>query len=147
MPAAGDIIYASDVNRRLATTTAIVDTGTVTTVETVAHSVTASLISGKTYTVRWVTGVLSDVAGDSLFLRIREDSVSGTIKALVRADSRLTGGAGTRWPAIVEAEYTAAATGDKTFVGTYVRATGTGNVKVASAATLPSYLYVELNRD
>lgn len=142
--AGGDVIYAADVNTRIKTTTRTSDTSTVTTTETVSDTVVASLVSGEKYRVKWVAGYTSDVAGDTLFLRLREDSVSGTVMTLVRADVRVTNGAGSRWVAIAEVEYTAGATGSKTFVGTYVRASGTGNVKVTAGAGLPTYLYVDL---
>jgi hypothetical protein len=142
--AGGDVIYAADVNTRIATTPRTSDTSTVTTTETVSDTVTASLVSGEKYRVRWVVGYTSSVASDTLFLRIREDNVSGTAISLVRATVPTTNGAGSRWVEAVEAEYTAVATGSKTFVGTYVRASGTGNVKVAADATTPTYLYVDL---
>lgn len=142
--AGGDVIYAADVNTRMATTIRTSDTSTVTTTETVADSVTASLVSGEKYRVRWAVGYTSDTAADTVFLRLRQDNVSGTVMTLVRGDNRVTNGAGSRWVAEVEAEYTAAATGSKTFVGTYVRASGSGNVKVVAAATYPTYLYVDL---
>lgn len=142
--AAGDPIYASDVNTRLGTTTRTSDTSTVTTVETVSDSVVVTLVAGKKYRVRWVVGYTSDTAADTVFLRLREDSVSGTVICLARGDVRVTNGAGSRWVEYPEAEYVATASGSKTFVGTYVRASGSGNVKVTATSALPTYLYVEL---
>lgn len=147
MAAAGDKIPASELNERLATTVRTTDSGTVTTTETIADSVSAVLVSGRRYKIKWSVGYTSSIAADSLFLRIREDNVSGTVASLVRAYSPLTNGAGSRWAAIVEAEYTAVASAAKTFVGTYVRASGTGNVNIAAGVTYPTILSIELIRE
>lgn len=143
MAAAGDPISAADVNVRIATTTRTSDTSTVTTTETVADSVTATLVNGRKYRVRYIAGYSSSVADDTVFLRLREDSVSGTQMAIFRGHSHLTNGAGSRWVANFEAEYTASASASKTFVATYVRASGTGNVSVNAGATYPTLLYIE----
>jgi hypothetical protein len=144
MAAAGDPIYAADVNERIATMTPrVADTSTVTTTETVADTITATLVNGYRYRIRWIPGYTSSVAGDSVFLRLREDSVSGTQMTVVRGYSPLTNGGGSRWVAVVEAEYTASASASKTFVGTFNRASGTGNVNIAAGATYPTLLYIE----
>ena len=142
--AGGDVIYAADVNTRIATTIRTSDTSTVTSTETIADSAAASLVSGEKYRVKWDVGYTSDTTADTVFLKIREDNVSGTVLTLVRGDVRVTNGAGSRWKTTAEAEYTAVATGSKTFVGTYVRASGSGAVKIVAAATYPTYLTVDL---
>ena len=142
--AGGDVIYAADVNTRIKTTTRTSDTSTVTSTETVADSVTASLVNGEKYRVTWMVGYTSSVAGDTVILRLREDTVSGTQMNLARGDVRLTNGAGSRWQLKFEAEYTATATGSKTFVGTFLRGSGTGNVNIEADPNYPSYLYVDL---
>jgi hypothetical protein len=144
--ASGDPLSNDDIERRVGTTTRTSDTSTVTTTETVADSVTAFLVAGRTYRVRWVVGYTSDVAGDSLFLRVREDTVSGTVMAVSRGYSPLTNGAGSRWVVVAEAEYTPGSSASKTFVGTYNRASGTGNVKVTAGTTTPTFLYVDYIR-
>lgn len=143
MAAAGDPISAADVNIRVQTTTRVSDTSTVTTTETTADSVTATLVNGRRYRVRWIVGYNSSVADDTVFLRIREDSSSGTQMAIYRGHNHLSNGGGSRWVANFEAEYTASASASKTFVGTYVRASGTGNVSVVAGATYPTLLYIE----
>lgn len=143
MAASGDPISAADVNVRIATTARTSDTSTVTTTETVADTVVASLVSGRKYRVKWIAGYNSSVAADTVFLRLREDSVSGTQMAIFRGYSHLSNGGGSRWVAVFEAEYTASSTAAKTFVGTYVRASGTGNVSINAGATYPTLLYVE----
>lgn len=144
--ASGDVLSNEAVERRVGTTIRTSDTGTVTTVETVSDSVTAFLTAGRTYAVVWVTGATSDVVADSIFCRIREDSISGNILCVNRVHSPATNGAGSRWPSYNYVEFTAASTGNKTFVSTYVRASGTGNVKVTAGTTIPTYLFVDYSR-
>lgn len=114
--------------------------------ETTIDSVTAQLVIGRTYKVTWATGYAAGTAGDTVFLRLREDNSTGTQMVIDRRDSRLTSGPGARWGAHVEAEYTALATGSKTFVGTLIVASGAGTAQIIAAATLPSYLYVDYIR-
>jgi hypothetical protein len=144
--ASGDVLSNDVIERRVGTTIRTSDTASVTTTETVSDSVTAFLTSGRTYAVVWVTGVTSDVAADSIFCRIREDSISGNILSVNRVHSPLTNGAGSRWPSYNYVEFTAASTGNKTFVSTFVRASGTGNVKVTAGTTTQTYLFVEYSR-
>jgi hypothetical protein len=118
----------------------------VTTAETVLDTVTADLVAGRTYKVSYRSGVLSSVAGDSAFIRIREDNVSGNALQLERIHSPLTGGSGSRWPADLEAEFTAVSTGEKTFVGTLIRASGTGDLTSPAGTGQPTYFYVDYVR-
>lgn len=134
------------VSNRMATTIRTTDSSAVSA-ETQIDTVTASLVSGRIYKVTWDIAYTSSVAADSMFARIREDSVSGTQLTLRRGDIRLTNGAGSGWSLHLEAEYTAVSTGNKTFSGTIARASGTGNVNVVAAATLPAYLYVDYVRN
>lgn len=132
--------------KRIATTKAEVDSATFTTTEVVIDSVTASLVIGKIYKVRWVVSFQSSVADDMVNVRIREDTVLGTEMQSRRVLSAIaTAGAG--FDGSVEAEYTAVATGSKTFVGTGDRSTGTGNITAEGAAIRPRFLYVDYIRD
>jgi len=131
---------------RAATTVRTSDSSGVTTTETVIDSVTAYLISGSIYRVRWVAAVNSTVSADTAFIRIREDNLAGDQLQLERVPMALTGGSGTRYPAHIEAEFTADATGNKTFVSTLIRASGSGTVNVAGASNFPVYLYVDYVR-
>lgn len=126
--------------RRIATTTRTTTSSTFTTTETSINTVTAALENGKTYAVRWVTEGRSTVAADTAKFRIREDSVSGTILQAVNTAMPVVS---TDFQAVLEVEYTAVATGNKTFAGTCVRNSGTGNVSVSASANEPHYLYVE----
>lgn len=134
------------VSNRMATTIRTSDSSAIS-VETQIDTVTASLVSGRIYKVVWDLAYTSSVAADTMFARIREDNVSGTQLTLRRGDNRVTNGAGSGWSLHLEAEYTAVSTGDKTFSATIGRASGTGNVNVVAAATLPSYLYVDYARN
>lgn len=132
-------------SNRLATTTRLGDSGAISG-ETVIDSVAADLVNGKTYRVTWDLGWTSSVAADTAFMRIRENNISGSILTLQRFDARVGNGAGARWAARVEVEYTAVATGSKTFAATLARASGSGNLNVVGGASLPNYLYVEYIR-
>jgi hypothetical protein len=110
----------------------------------VGSTVTAALVTGRTYRVRFVGTLQSSVASDSGNVRLREDSVAGTQINLVRvALSESNAG----FLAMVEGEYTAVSTGNKTFVATGVRNTGTGNLLFPAAATQPRQLYVDYIRN
>lgn len=144
MPFAGQKITLPLPGMRIGTTIATADTGTFTA-ETVIDSVTVALITGKVYRVRWVASMQSDVAGDTVNARIREDNLTGT-QLVVRREHSSVASAGSGPDTSVEAEYTAVATGDKTFVSTGARSTGTGNITCEGAAATPRLLYVDFLR-
>ena len=146
MAAAGESAIAGRIpGERIATQIDTADTATFTTVETVVSTVTAALVSGRTYRVRSVVTYQSDVADDHLNARLREDSVSGTQMTGKRVRSTLTTG-GFGFDGCLEAEYTAVSTGNKTFVATGVRSTGTGNWTGEGLSVQPRYLYVDYIR-
>jgi hypothetical protein len=133
--------------RRVGTMTPRTSTpAVVTTTETVQDTVTANLVAGRTYKISYKGGIISSVAADSAFLRIREDNLAGNQLQLERVYSPLTGGAGSRWTADLEVEFTAVTTGAKMFVGTLVRGTGTGNLTSPAGAAQPTYFYVDYVR-
>lgn len=141
MPLAGDIVRASDVNRRIATTVEVTDSATFTTTETTIASVTAALVSGRTYRVRVVTRLGTTVAADAAIVRLREDNAAGTEMTGIRLEAMSTNLAGNVFT--VEAEFTASSTANKTFVATGIRSAGTGNIFREAATNRPTYLYVE----
>lgn len=126
---------------RIATDSVNANSSTFTTTETQLMSVTAPLVDGRTYRVRFLGRFGSDAADDKAWSRIREDNTSGTVigqsQVLVATTSTVGWG-----PVVVEAEYTASATANKTFVVTGVRNGGTGNL-LLNANTGPALLYVE----
>lgn len=116
---------------------------TATTTEIQIDSVTAALVTGRTYKVVWDLPVTTSVATDVHFLRIREDNTTGT-----QLNVRRYKGPGTEqsYPYRMEAEYTAVATANKTFSGTSIRNTGTGSVISHAASGVPAYMYVDYVR-
>jgi hypothetical protein len=143
---AGASVVAGQVpGERIATQTDTADTSTFTTTETTVSTVTADLVNGRTYRVRFVGRFQSDVAGDSVNARLREDSSAGTQMQGTRVYSA-TATAGFGFTISFEAEYTAVATASKTFVATGERSVGSGNVMCEGSATAPRYLYVDYIR-
>jgi hypothetical protein len=142
---AGQVATAGRVpGERIATTTVTSDSSTFTTTETEVASVTAALVSGRTYRVRYAARFGSTVAADWLKASIREDDTSGTV--LTNDNMILEQTSTSGWPVAGEAEYTAASTADKTFVLTGDRISGTGDCRLEAAATHPTYLTVDYIR-
>ena len=142
---AGQIAEAGRIpGERIATTVETSDSTTFTTAETQVSSVTAPVVSGRIYRVRFAGGWATTVAGDFISVRIREDSSSGNILLLRVVDVFRTGSF-TAAPTL-EVEYTADATEDKVFVLTAQRLTGSGTIALDAAASGPAYLYVDFIR-
>jgi hypothetical protein len=94
--------------------------------------------------VRWVGGCVTTVANDIYLGRLREDSVSGTI---LTERNRHVGTVSASGEALeLEAEFTAVATGNKTFVATGIRNGGTGTLHADATAVRNRYLYVDYIR-
>lgn len=131
----------TEVKTRVATSVETADSSSFTTTETVIDSVTATLVKGRTYRVRWSGGVASTTAGDVVLIRVREDSVTGTnlSERNFHIASASSGGFGMD----IEAEYTALADGDQTFAVTGLRNGGTGALNGEGASTRPRFLYVD----
>ena len=145
MPAAGETIIAGRVpGERIATQIDTSDTSGFTTTETVLTTVTAPLVSGRTYRVRFVSLIRSTVADDDINARIRQDNVTGTEVFVSQFEINTNTSLGV--VVIIEAEYTATATADKTFVATGVRTTGSGTITARGAAAAPRQLYVDYIR-
>lgn len=126
---------------RIATSTNTSDSSTFTTTETSIGSVTAALVSGRTYRVRWHGGLVTTVADTPCIVRLREDSISGTIFqervfSIIHAGSSGEG-------AVIEGEFTASSTANKTFVAGGIRFSGTGTLHADGAATHPRQIYVD----
>lgn len=124
---------------RIATTIATADSSSFTT-ETGVMEVTAALVAGRTYQVRLVCRLATDTSGDNLEARMYEDSSSGDQIGFDRIYNIPAGA-----PAggiLIEAEHTAATTGDKTFVVTGALASGTGPARLEANPDRPGFLYV-----
>ena len=145
MPLAGETIIAGKVpGERIATNIVTADSATFTTTETTVQSVTAALVTGRTYRVRAAGKANSSVTSDFTIWRIREDNSTGN---QLQSDRVNIDGSGVEGAKVeMEAEFTAGSTGNKTFVLTGVRSSGTGNCFLEAAAARPSYLYVEYIR-
>lgn len=148
---AGNKILATDINtvetatkERQATTTLTADSSTWSnTPEVAATSVTATLVSGQKYAIWFHGRVSADVAADTAGLRIREDAgVSGTQLGFTNHSIATTSGNG--FTTTCYAEYTAAASGSKTFTLTGQRTAGTGTAhRVRAAASSPAFMAID----
>ena len=142
---AGQIAEAGRIpGERIATTVETSDSAGFTTSETQVSSVTASVVSGRVYRVRFAGGWASTAADDVVSVRIREDNSSGT-QLLLRVVQIFRTGSFTSAPTL-EAEYTADATENKVFVLTGERIGGSGTCVLDAAATAPCYFYVDFIR-
>lgn len=127
---------------RIATTIISVDSpGFTNAAEVIIASVTAPLIEALTYKIWFWGGLMSTTTGDELQLRIREDNAAGTQISFSPVSITRASVTGT-WTGTIEAQYTAVATGDKTFVVTGIRAVGAGTGRIETAQN-PALFYVE----
>lgn len=127
---------------RIATTIVSTDSsGFTNAAEVIIASVTAPLISGLTYRIWFWGGIQSTITGDELQTRIRENNAAGT-QLSFNSTSITRASATGDWTATLEAQYTAVATEDKTFVVTGIRAVGTGTGRIETAQK-PALFYVE----
>jgi hypothetical protein len=145
--AALERLRASDLNDalappRIATTEVVSDSSTFTTTETQVASVTAALVSGRNYRVRLVARFGTSAANDIVVVRVREDNLSGTTLQFELRPLPSTSSSGNT-VGVLEGEYVAASTGDKTFVASGQRTSGSGNIRLDAEAGAPAYLYVD----
>lgn len=129
---------------RIATSIETSDSSTFTTTETQVQSVTAALVSGRTYKVTFDTALATDNSGDLGTAIIREDNVSGQALQNRRVD--LAGITTLGFPVHVEVEFTASSSGNKTFSGSMDRINGSGNLYRVGSSVRPSYMYVDYVR-
>lgn len=141
---AGDIISASDVNRRVGTTPATTDSSATSgTTELSVDQVTANLTLGRKYVVTWDMNWLGTVAADVFSLRIREGSGTGGAQ-LDLTSVKVQAATIPTEQAIVMVDYTASATGSQTFTASLQRISGTGTVTAKGSVTQPRTLKVDL---
>jgi hypothetical protein len=141
--AAGGRIYATDVNRRVGTTTATSNgTATSGTTELVVDTVTASVVSGRRYRIKATFPHQHSVANDRFFLLIREGTTTGGTQLTYNTTfGHTTGQADVL---IIETDWTASSTGSQSFCVCARRTVGTGTLTPVGAATQPRSLIVEL---
>jgi hypothetical protein len=147
MVAAGDNLAISDLllalNRRVATasgTDADVTAASYAS-ETVVDTVTASVVAGRTYRIKWVfQWNAASASSVTLRTRIRLTGTSGA--QLTYRDSTNA----TTTPSevlILEVDWTAGATGSQVFVGTAIRQAGTASSQFRGATSQSRSLTVE----
>ena len=130
---------------RIATTVVTSDSSTFTTSETLVVSVTASVVSGRTYRVRFIGRWGTSVLNDWVRARLREDDATGTLLNFSAVELFTVSSSGNQLMPI-EAEFTSSSTASKTFVVTGQRIGGTGNVRLDAESAGPAYLYVDFIR-
>lgn len=144
MSSAGQQLLANRVpGERIATAVRTSNSGAVTTTETQVDSITAGLVSGRTYRVTWDVSYTVSVATDHHFARIREDTSAGTQLQGCRLSAVTTAQS---YRQRIEVEFTAGSTGNKTFSMTFQRTGGSGNITSHAASTNPTYAYVDYIR-
>lgn len=143
---AGETIIAGKIpGERIATTVETSTSGGIGATDTVVSTVTAALVSGRIYRVTfdYAYQVSTNASTDHWFLRIREDNLTGTQLQGRRVHSSTNASA---MPDHTEVEYTAASTGNKTFVVTVIRTGGAGLFNMFALADQPAYFYVDYIR-
>lgn len=140
--ASGDTLANYQVATRIGTALMSANSALITTVETSVLSVSVALTVGRKYAVSASMRLSSSVVNDSVLMRIREDSATGTDMQVGRIyvndlDAAALG------PCNLYAEYVAVATAIKQFHVCLTRRTGTGSVSGRAGATSPAYLYVD----
>lgn len=111
------------------------------TAETVSDTITATLKGGITYRIRHTAYASSTVADGYVRVRIRENNIAGAIRAIRQIPT--THAANQSAGDIIEAEYDCASDETKTFVITYARQAGTGNITATAAADNLTYTYID----
>lgn len=124
---------------RIGTTTRTSSSAGITTVETVVDTITVPLVAGREYKVVWYGDIQSTVAADRAFTRIRENGLGGVPVEFARKHFPTAN----NYPEYLEGEYTAVATGDKTFVFTLIKEAGSGTISSPADAAGEAFLYVE----
>lgn len=118
------------------------DSGTITTTNTTTITLVAFLEAGSTYQLDSYARISSSVAADTAITRIMLTSTAGTVIVAGQVGIPTTSGVG--YSNSLHTEYTAAATGNQTFVFTVVRNVGTGNIIHRASATEPGWLTCRL---
>lgn len=132
--------------QRIATTVVNSDSADLDTTETIVMSVTANLVIGRTYEIWGIARFGASAAGVRVAVRIREDDVNGTQRGLGQIEVPATSTLGFG-PLILYGEYTAVASGNKTFVLTGDRNDTSGETwRLDANASNEAYMFVNYNR-
>ncbi|BAL87290.1 hypothetical protein AMIS_20700 [Actinoplanes missouriensis 431] len=144
MPA-GQVLSAALLARRVNTAKLTADSATFTA-ETSVLTVAGVLVAGWTYAivadVRLSISTGTFPVNETNQLRIREDGVSGT--QLNIGQYAILSNSGVGFTCRIHAEYTAVASGSKTFALTSQRNSGSANHQVRGSAAAPGFLFIEL---
>lgn len=115
--------------------------GSITTTETVLDQITVPVVAGRQYRVWWRGNVQTTIADGYGRLRLREDSVSGTQVGFSQQWTATV--INQSFPTTMEGFWTAPSTGDKIFVATLIRQSGTGVLSSYADASTPANFFVE----
>lgn len=142
---AGRIVTVADFQRLVGSAAnRTANSSTFTTTEVVLDTITVSLVAGTTYRIIW-DGSVSSTSGslsEAFRGRVRETNVAGTELQVSTYGLPI---ANTAFRTRVEAEYTAVATGSKTFVATGHRLpAGAGTLTATAGGTAPTLFRVEV---
>lgn len=140
MSSAGQRLIAGRIPGELITRELITSDSAGVTSETVVGSVTAPVVVDRSYTVTFFGHFQSTQDGDQITWRIREDNVSGTMLNAGRVHIAVGGDtSGTfGYSHTFIAPFAASITGNKTFVFTISRQSGTGSVRLEAADDRPA---------
>jgi len=143
MATAGQVATAGRIpGERIATTRVTSNSENFTTNQAVVMSVTGPLVGGRTYGIHAFVR-FSGVDNEDIGVRLLEDQIGGaqlqSLAMEMSVDDQENWGEG-RW---MYAEYTATATGDKTFVVTAQVIAGSGPARLLATASRPCYMYIE----
>ena len=130
---------SSGIKQRLATSTRTTTPGTFTA-ETITDTVTFNAVNTGVYGINYIGSFASSVGTDLIRNFLREDNVTGTSRC---GGSWPLPAANTAQFIVLYAEWTATATGSKTFVATGQRLSGTGNITASGSVNSPAVLSVE----
>lgn len=143
MTTAGFQVLAGRIpGERIATSVITSDSATFTTTETEVATVTASLVSGRTYQIVTDLGIGSSVANDSVRCFLHEDTLGGQTLDQTVVGTDVTTGGTRKVICHLESEFTASSSGDKTFVIGAERINGSGNCQLIAASNRPTYVKV-----
>jgi hypothetical protein len=111
------------------------------TTEAIVHTnISASLVNGIRYSIMWTGRITLTVATDIFILRLREDSITGSIltRTVVKGTTDASGFLET-----IIVEYISVATTSKTFVASLQRTGGTGTATAQGHAQGPRLFAVD----
>lgn len=146
MVASGDTVASADVNlaqQRNAgpSTLGVADIAANNfTAEAIIETITVPVVSGRKYRVSYMFNVLASGSGNTLYVRLRETNVSGVQINYVQHQPAVTPIIDSR---SFYTEWTAASTGNQTFVATVIRNSGAATSTFKGSAGQPRILSVE----